>query len=305
MKLSPRFIGICIAFALLFTFIAPGVAAEEGSQPITVAAALTGFEVISVSTANDNITPKSVTASCPPGKVVIGGGVRIFGNVDGAALTTSAPNDNLSPTQWIAGAADSGTTNLNWGLRVDAHCINAGVISYQVVKNSTASSNIGSKTVTATCPAGHAVIGGGAEISGLITNEGLVATAPAGSPQPNQWTATAQEIDPLNAGPWALHAYAFCATTPQFGLVTASLSSDTTPTKSLSLDCKPGGTLVGGGALMTGTSSNYALSDISRETPTQWRVSAQKVLQGLSTQNWGLTAYAFCFYQTYLPIVIK
>ena len=54
-------------------------------------AGLSGYEVITESTGSDSSSVKSMTAACPPGKMVIGGGSRIFGSISGTALTTSGP----------------------------------------------------------------------------------------------------------------------------------------------------------------------------------------------------------------------
>jgi hypothetical protein len=307
MTSSTRIIGITAYLVILLGLISPGVAAKGGSlqQTVEIAAALDGFEVVTEATPNDNNTPKAITAQCPAGKVIIGGGVRFFGATAGTALTASAPDDSATPTRWIAEAADTEGFFENWGLQVDAYCINANLVNYQVIKAATANNSTGSKSITATCPAGQRLIGGGARITGLIVNEGLTVSFPVVSPQPNQWTASAHEVNSSLAGNWALEAYALCSTTSKFGLIMGSTSTDIASPKSLVLECQQGGTLLGGGAAIGVFNGNYTLTTLHRETARQWRISAQKILQAPVNQNWGLFGYAFCVYHTYTPIIIK
>lgn len=307
MTSSTGVIGITACLVILLGLITPGAAAEGGSvqQAAEITAALGGFEVVTASTPNDDSTPKVITAQCPAGKVIIGGGAHFFGTTTGTALTASAPNDVSNPTQWIAQAADTEGFFENWGLQVDAYCVDANVVTYQVVKAETLNNSTGSKSITATCPAGQTVIGGGARITGLIVNEGIVTSAPGGSPQPTTWTASAYEVNSGAAGDWALEAYAFCSTTSKIGLITASTPTNTASPKSISLECQQGGTVLGGGAGISGVSGNYTLTGLYRETASQWRASAQKILQAPANQNWSLSGYAFCIYHTYTPIIIK
>jgi hypothetical protein len=305
MRLSTRVVNIIACLVTLPGLIAPGTAADGGTdqQAVEFAAALDGFEVVTASTANDDATPKTVVAQCPVGKVIIGGGVRFFGATAGTALTASAPN--IGAAQWIAEAADTEGFSENWGLQVDVYCINANLVDYQVVKAETPDNSTGSKSITATCPAGQAVIGGGARITGLVVNEGITTSAPVGSPQPTGWTASAHEVNSGAAGNWVLEAYALCSATSTFGLITASTPTNTASPKSLSLECKQGGSLLGGGAAISGASGNYTLTELRRETASQWRVSSQKIIQATANQNWGLSGYASCIYQTYSPLILK
>jgi hypothetical protein len=102
----------------------PGLQGDPGPQG---PAGLSGVEVV---TADGNviiISPgiSSATASCPEGKVVLGGGVamgNLFGSVNSQSVRTSAPV-TTSPQGWH-GELEADVTD-DWQARVFAICGNA------------------------------------------------------------------------------------------------------------------------------------------------------------------------------------
>jgi hypothetical protein len=75
---------------------------------------------------NDSATTKSVTATCPVGKEVLGGGVRINGgSVEGAVVPSeSAPvvSATNSRVGWIAGGREIGKEDASWQVVAYAIC---------------------------------------------------------------------------------------------------------------------------------------------------------------------------------------
>ena len=77
---------------------------------------------------NDSATTKSVTATCPVGKEVLGGGVRINGGSTdpkaGVALSESAPAVSATNARvgWTAGGREIGEEALNWQVVAYAVC---------------------------------------------------------------------------------------------------------------------------------------------------------------------------------------
>jgi hypothetical protein len=75
---------------------------------------------------NDSVLTKSVTATCPVGKEVLGGGVRINGgNVEGAVVPSeSAPvvSATNSRVGWIAGGREIGKEDASWQVVAYAIC---------------------------------------------------------------------------------------------------------------------------------------------------------------------------------------
>ena len=81
-----------------------------------------------------------------------------------------------------------------------------GVSQRQVVTANTASDSSSPKQLTATCPAGKQVIGGGAELDGA-GGIALASSRPTGT---TQWFAFGYEVN-ATGGAWSLTSYAICA----------------------------------------------------------------------------------------------
>jgi len=272
-------------------------------------AGLSGYEVVTESTGSDSSSVKSVTAQCPPGKMVIGGGARIFGSISGTALTTSGPEGPPSePTEWFATALEVAPNSQDWGLRVDVFC--ATVPDYEVITQSTGSDSSSVKSMTAACPPGKMVIGGGARIFGSISGTALTTNGPEGPPsQPTEWFATALEVTPNNQD-WGLRVDVFCATVPDYEVVTQSTGSDSSSVKSMTAECPAGKMVIGGGARIFGSISGTALTTSGPEgppsQPAEWFATALEVAP--NSQDWGLRVDVFCaseVQKVYLPIVLR
>lgn len=81
---------------------------------------LSGYQVVTNTTATDSSTPKSVTATCPSGKVAISGGARLN---TGAPVAVQADYPGSS-TAWVAVAREMSATGSSWALSAYAVCIN-------------------------------------------------------------------------------------------------------------------------------------------------------------------------------------
>ena len=102
----------------------PGPQGDPGSQG---PAGLSGVEVVMADGNVITVSPgiSSATASCPEGKVVLGGGVamgNLFGSVNSQSVRTSAPV-TTSPQGWF-GELEADVSD-DWGARVFAICGNA------------------------------------------------------------------------------------------------------------------------------------------------------------------------------------
>jgi hypothetical protein len=81
----------------------------------------------------------------------------------------------------------------------------------RVVGTATSSNESSPKTVTADCPTGKVVVGGGyvtTAVSGNLAEIAVVANWPSDS---DTWTVTAAEDNDTNVGLWSVQAYAVCA----------------------------------------------------------------------------------------------
>jgi len=91
-----------------------------------IAAAAFLSSVEAVSNQSEQSTQRSkgpVRVSCPSGTVVLGGGARVQGEVDGVALTVSAPDGT---TGWVASAEAIENPGGPWRLVVTAICAATG-----------------------------------------------------------------------------------------------------------------------------------------------------------------------------------
>ena len=96
---------------------AKGATGARGPQGVP---GLSGYSVVAASVPASTTSPKDVTARCPAGTRVLGGGVAANGDALDVFVTSSA----ASGAAWSGSAArapGSGATGA-WGLRVEAIC---------------------------------------------------------------------------------------------------------------------------------------------------------------------------------------
>ncbi len=79
---------------------------------------------------------------------------------------------------------------------------------YELAASALGPNTASAKSVTATCPAGKVVLGGGFAVSGLIDAGLLAQNGPSST---TAWTVTMAELDPGSPS-WTLTATAICAT---------------------------------------------------------------------------------------------
>jgi len=150
----------------------------------------------------------------------LGGGVVTTGKLKDGAVTSEKLASSAVTTPKLA--ADSvATGKIEDGAVTGAKL--APAFSAQLVKDvayvtkASATDGTDEKSVTAECPTGKQVTGGGARVvrDTLPESEGihLVDSFPAlsGEGKRTGWTATAREIVTANTGTWTLEVYAICA----------------------------------------------------------------------------------------------
>lgn len=80
----------------------------------------TGLQTVFTTSVIDSSSPKTLTATCPSGKVALGGGVAVApATVNEVGVTTSYL---ASSTTWTATARELDATLTNWGLNVVVIC---------------------------------------------------------------------------------------------------------------------------------------------------------------------------------------
>lgn len=165
---------------------------------------LPGYEIITVNSAFNSVTPKSATATCTAGKRAIGAGGLVYGGVGQVAMTTMQPNTSSAT---VVGAEDADGTASNWFVRSYAICANplAG-LEIVSLKSATDSNN---KWLSPVCSAGKKVLSLGWEI--VAAEPGRVA-ADISYANGETTVISGREIGPNVASNWTLGARIICAT---------------------------------------------------------------------------------------------
>lgn len=152
--------------------------------------------------ATNSAIRKTVTITCPAGKVVYGTGAQVTGATGAVAISDIIP----STTQVTVSAVeiDRGTA-ANWSIRAYGLCAESQA-NRELVSSTTASNSL-NKSAAATCPAGKELTGTGFDIdhdNGRVAVEDLW-------PKDTEAYAYASEVAG-NSGNWALTTYAICVT---------------------------------------------------------------------------------------------
>jgi hypothetical protein len=105
--------------------LALGVAVVVVFAPASPAsAAVPGLVRISVTSASNSTDFRSITATCPVGKVLVGTGYEITGGTGEVVVDDFTPNGGAgtAPTSVISGAYEEDAFAGNWDLRSYAIC---------------------------------------------------------------------------------------------------------------------------------------------------------------------------------------
>lgn len=99
-----------------------GPTGPQGPQGTPGTPGLSGREQVSAETPLNAISPKNLTATCPAGKKVIGGGVELSGA--GRNRVSATENKPSGDNAWEAEAFEVVGTNATWKVVVHAICAN-------------------------------------------------------------------------------------------------------------------------------------------------------------------------------------
>ncbi|MFI6262143.1 hypothetical protein [Micromonospora sp. NPDC051006] len=291
-RFGPRALSLMVGLAVTGAVVVAPAAPASAAVPGLVRVAVT-----SVSNSTDF---RSVTATCPVGKVLTGAGYELNGATGEAVVDDFRPNGGpaTAPTAVTVGAYEAEVFAGNWSVTAYAVCANpvAGLVR---VAATSVSSSADFRSVTATCPVGKVLTGTGYELNG-VTGEAVVDDfRPNGgvAAAPSAVTVGAYEADAF-AGNWSATAYAICAN-PLAGLVRTSVTSvsNSTDFRSVTATCPAGKVLTGAGYELNGVTGEAVVDDFRPNggpaiAPTSATAGAYE--EDAFAGNWSNTAYAIC-----------
>jgi hypothetical protein len=247
-----------------------------------------GLERVSADTAKTSTSPKTVTAYCPDGKQVLGGGGEIVGALGEVIVDDLMPLSDLSGYQMTA-YEDEPTFNDSWELVVHAICADA-MPSLDRVSQSTAHDDLDGKTSYVFCPG--AITGLGYELNtafGNVLVENLEPTVAVGLAQ------ALREDHPYHAD-WFLEVHSVCADPAELGsvpiAVRAKSANDHRDGKSITAEC-PDGMMVVGAAGSNNGEGEVVMDDI-RPEPDLRSVTVEGWETDTFYDPWYIQATAIC-----------
>jgi hypothetical protein len=270
---------------------------------------LTGLEVVGADGEESSSASQAVTALCPAGKQVVGGGGWTWAGV--AVLTRLAPTRN-GPTGrhgYRVAAAQVGPTPRDWSVSAYAFCADP-VPGYELVIRSTGYSTGNVQTVDPPCTTGKRVLGAGAEIhwrSGQPRVGVGLQIASADDLGVRVHTQARRTVTGTAPTDWRLTGYAICANPPLGYTVLSNTSSadDSEETKWADVDC-PLGRLMWhlpyerwrllsiGGAVSNAAPGNAGLTQV---TPDGYMAGAMAAESPPTSVDWGfIRVSSICVY---------
>ena len=282
---------VALCLATVATLVVPATPAS---------AAVPGLVRIATVSANNSLDFRSVTATCPVGKRLVGTGYEINGATGEVVIDDLRPNGGpaLAPNAVTVGAYEADAFAGNWNITAYAICA-FSLVGLARIAAVSATNSLDFRSVTATCPAGKRLLGTGYEINGA-TGEAVVDDfRPNGGPAlaPNAVTVGAYEADAF-AGNWNITAYAICAF-PIAGLARVSAVSATNSAnfRSVTATCPAGKVLTGGGYEVNGATGEAVVDDFRPNggpitAPTLMNAGAYE--EDAFSGNWSVTSYGIC-----------
>jgi hypothetical protein len=216
---------------------------------------------------------------CPTGTDILGGGVRAVNS--GLRISASRPG---GASFWIATALDYEPVAGPWELEVTAIC--GRVADHAIAVEETTADSTSPKLLTAACPEGTTVLGGGALPSGSNGELAITSSAPDG----NGWFARAYEVAPTSDD-WHLIVYAICGNVPDRVVIGEQSSVSSTNTRTALASCPAGLVAISGGAFV-GFDGREALSGTYPLNEDAWYSRAfEPIPHG---ENWTLRTSVIC-----------
>jgi hypothetical protein len=267
------------------TAVAGPAHAVSDSEPETV----TGLTMASHNTGGFNSPgSKTVTASCPAGKKVLGPGGTIDMGLGEVVLDEIVPSADL--TSVTVHGLEHGNSSRNWD--VTAYAICADPLDYMLLVHDDSPQNTSSpKNVTVECPLGLRVYGLGAEIingQGNVTLDDLDIDESLTFVDVGAYGWHGSTV----ANSWAVRAYAVCGTPTATMLRRKAQVFTTSPNTGVQSPSCPSGTrLTGVGGELSGAQGDVVFDDLKPDLDDD---RAYVNGQDLGAGGWTTSAYGVC-----------
>ncbi|HEX8101370.1 MAG TPA: hypothetical protein VF533_02050 [Solirubrobacteraceae bacterium] len=248
-----------------------------------------------IATSATSSAAKSVTATCPAGKKVIGAGANVDNGlnpfVPSVFVDQIRPSASLDSVTVRVREGETGS-DFSWWVAAYAVCAAPPAGLQRVAAMSAADSS--AKSVVAVCPTGKRLLGTGGEVTGPAGQVVLAGVKP-------DVYLTRTQVDALEdetgtAQGWTVTAYAICAA-PVRGMerVAATSATDSTGAKYADASCPEGKALTGGGGTMNSSNGRVRLdSVITMEGATHFAEAGAQEGPAGNSADWSVSAYAIC-----------
>ena len=250
-----------------------------------------GLELVSATSASSS-AGKSVVATCPAGKRVVGAAGGTAGAPGQLLLDGIKPDSGLTKVTVNAFEDQTGTA-ASWSVTANAVCANP-VNGLVRVYETSASDSTANRVQTKGCPPGKQLLGIAGEINSanaqvvldaVYTTDATVMTA----------GFAAFEDATGNLANWSVTVYGICAVTAERG--TVSLAAGSGSGGGFLIACRPGQELTGGGADLVGGFGQVFLSRVgvhTAETPPVRAIQFAHEDPNGTTNPWSLRGHAIC-----------
>ena len=281
------------AAVLVALLVAQGSAAPAAHA----AAGLTRVTAISASSSN---TTRTISAICPAGQRVFGGGAEIVNGQQRVVLERLQPRHDATDDRFIAGAREQATGyDGAWQLRAFAIC-GAPRPGLQIIAGDAPTSSVSPQSLAAACPAGQREVGFGGRINNGAGQVRLTDLYDFFGPPSSLLIVGAREDADGYAGNWSLSSYTICADeSATDGFVLAGTTSPTdSNNKSVVVTCPAGTQVHTTGALLRAagpaTTASLVIDRVSVDTPLTSATVRVAEAPGGTTGSWTVIGFALC-----------
>jgi hypothetical protein len=253
------------------------------------AQAVPGLSVQTVVSAASSAGTQLISASCPAGKRVVGGGGIVDGADGNAAITSLRPLTDRFEV--VAVETDNGYAG-SWWLRAFAICADP-VPGLQIVASTSASSSLSSRSHGAACPAGTRVLGAGGRVNNAGGQVALQAVS-TNVPMASQATVAGREDVDGYTGTWSLTSYAICANpVAGFSIATGFSAWDSSSAKLATATC-PAGQKAHGPLYSIGAPKGDVVLETLMPGGSMDSVTVVAREETGTTESWSVSALAIC-----------